>query len=368
MRKSLFPILLILLLGAGCIPVMPSASAPPNEPPIATIDSLSATTITVGQTITFVGHGTDVGGAVVAYSWRSDKDGILSTSPSFSTSTLSAGTHYIYFRVRDNQGAWSNEPYRIVNVLPEGVIKPLVKSFKAVPTVIFEDESTTLVWDVSDALAVTISPDIGNVPLSGSRLISPKMTAYYTLTATNKAGTVTEELKVTVTSASKKTVELFSIAGEEGYIDRNGEVGTGPKAGITEGGVPMQAFFSFDISMIPQGSTILSASLDLTSFILYGYPFGILGAFGVYSDQYGILESRDYKLAFTLDALVLTYTQPIRAFDSAQLADAIQKQVDAKSQRFQVRAQFEKFTFYLGQGPNYLDFVKGKAKLVIHYK
>ena len=368
MRKSLLPIFLVLLFAVGCIPVVPSAPAPPNEPPIATIDSLSATTITVGQTITFVGHGTDVGGTVVAYSWRSDKDGILSTSPSFSTSTLSAGTHYIYFKVQDNQGAWSNEPYRIVNVLPEGVIKPFVKSFKAVPEAIFEGESTTLVWDVSDALTVTVSPDIGNVPASGNRLVSPKMTTFYVLTAANKAGTVTEEIKVTVTSAGKKTVELFSINAEEGYVDRNGEVGPEPKAGITEGGVPIQAFFSFDISMIPAGSTILSASLDMTTFILYGYPFGILGAFGVFNDQYGTLESRDYRLAFTLDALVLTYTQPIRVFDSAQLADAIQKQVDAKSQRFQIRAQFEKFYYYQGHGPNYLDFGKGKTKLVIHYK
>ncbi len=368
MRKSLLPIFFVLLLAGGCIPVVPSAPAPPNEPPLATIDSLSATTITVGQTLTLVGYGTDVGGTVVAYSWRSDKDGILSTSPTFSTSTLSAGTHYIYFKVKDNQGAWSNEPYRIVNVLPEGIIKPFVKSFKAVPAAIFEGESTTLVWDVSDALTVTISPDIGNVPASGNRLVSPKMATFYVLTATNKAGTVTEEIKVTVTSAAKKTVELFSVVGEEGYVDRNGAVGPEPKAGITEGGVPMQAFFSFDISMIPAGSTILSASLDLTTFISYGYPFGILGAFAVFSDQYGTIKSRDYKLAFTLDALVLTYDQPTRAFDSAQLADAIQKQVDAKSQRCQVRGQFEKFYYYVGQGPNYLEFVKGKAKLVIHYK
>lgn len=368
MRKSLLPIVLILLLVGGCVPVIPSAPAPPNTPPIATIDSLTATTITEGQTVTFVGYGTDAGGTVVAYSWRSDKDGILSTSPSFSTSTLSAGTHYIYFKVRDNSGAWSNEPYRIVNVLPPGVIKPFVKSLKVVPAVIFEGESTTLAWDVSDAMSVTISPDVGNVPPSGSRLLSPKMTTTYTITATNKAGAVTEEVKVTVTYVAKKTVELFSIASEEGYVSRNGDVGLEPKAGITESGMPMQAFFSFDISMIPQGATILAASIDMTPFVPYGYPFSMLGAFGVFSDQYGALESRDYRIAFSLDALVLTYSQPTRAFDSVQLADAIQKQVDAKSQRFQVRAQFEKFTYYYGQGSNYIDYAKGKTKLVIHYK
>lgn len=366
MRKMLFP-LTVLLLAVSCLPVLPSTPIPLGEPPIAYIDSLSATTITEGQTVSFVGHATDANGTVVAYSWRSDQDGMLSTSPSFSTSTLKAGTHYIYFKVQNNRGAWSNEPYRIVNVLPVGVIKPFVRSFKAVPAVIFEGESTTLAWDVSDAITVTISPDIGNLPGTGSRLVSPKTTTTYTITVTNKAGSVTEEVKVTVTTVTKKTIELFSIAEEEGYVSRNGDIGLEPQAGITVSGVPMQAFFSFDISMIPPGATILSASLDLTTYIPYGYPHGVLGAFGVFNDQYGSLKSRDYKFAFTLDALVLAYTLPTKPYDTAQLAEAVQKQVDVRNPRFQTRAQFEKFTFFPGQGANYLEFVKGKTKLIIYY-
>src|SRR4030042_1486549 len=110
--KSLFALVVILVLLAGCVPITSTPSPVPNEPPIASIDSFSASTITEGQTVSFMGSGTDVGGTVVAYSWRSDKDGILSTSPGFSTSTLSAGTHYIYFRVQANSGTWANEPHR----------------------------------------------------------------------------------------------------------------------------------------------------------------------------------------------------------------------------------------------------------------
>lgn len=34
---------------------------------------------------------------------------MLSTQASFSTSTLSIGTHTIYFKVQDDDGAWSEE-------------------------------------------------------------------------------------------------------------------------------------------------------------------------------------------------------------------------------------------------------------------
>ena len=365
--RSLFALVVILLLLTGCLPVTPTPPPVPNVPPIASIDSLSATTITEGQTVSFIGNGTDVGGTVVAYSWRSDKDGILSTSASFSTSSLSVGNHYIYFKVQDNSGDWSNEVYRIVNVLSPGVIKPKVNSFKAVPPVIFAGESTTLTWDVSDAVTVTVAPEIGSVSSVGSRLVSPGTTTEYVLTAINKAGTVTENLRMIVSQEPKKTVELFSIAADEGYVDRNGMVGPEPKAGITDAGVPMQAFFSFDISMVPAGSRIISASLDLISFTQYGSPFGLLGAFGVFNNQYGVLESRDYRLAFTLDALVLAYNTPVKPYDYEQLTQAVQKQVDAKSSRFQICGQFEKFTYYQGRA-NYLEFAKGKARLVVNYQ
>lgn len=365
--KLLFILFLALLIVTGCLPVAPSTPVH-TEPPVAYIDSISATTVAEGQTVIFSGHGTDVGGTVVAYSWRSDRDGPLSKTANFSTSSLSIGNHYIFFKVQDNSGDWSREVIGIVNVLPVGVIKPSVNSFKATPHIITEGESTTLTWNVTDAITVEILPDIGNVTPSGSRLVSPKTNTTYTLTATNKAGSVTETARVTTAQVSDKPIELFSLVSEEGYVDRNGEVGTIPKTGITESGVPMQAFFSFDISMIPAGAIIQSASLDLTNYVQYGYPFGLLGAMGAFPDQYGTLESRDYKLSFTLDALVLTYTPPVKTYDYAQLTDAVQKQVDAKSNRFQVRVQFEKFTFYQASAANYLEFGKGKIKLSIKYK
>jgi hypothetical protein len=362
--KLLLSFLLVLIIFAGCIPVIPSSTATLNEPPVAYIDSVSAE----GQTVSLSGHGTDVGGTVVAYSWRSDRDGILNKSANFSTTSLSVGNHYIYFKVQDNSGDWSREVIAIINVLPVGMVKPDIKSFRATPESIFDGESTTLTWNVSEALTVNIMPDIGDVSLTGSRLISPRSNTIYTITASNKAGMVKDTARVSVNQETRKILELLSIPEEEGYVDRNGEVGKVAKTGITESGLPMQAFMSFDISMIPPGANILSASLDLTTCMISGYPFNFLGGMGVFYNPYDVLGIRDFKIAFTSDALFLTYTPPTQSYNYAPLASAIQKQADAKNSRFKIRVQFERFNYLVGQGANSIEFVKGKSKLIINYK
>ena len=76
----------------------------------AVIDSVNPSPAVLGQPVALTGHGTDsVGDAITAYNWRSSIDGQLSTAASFSTSSLSAGTHTIYFKVQCSGGVWSLE-------------------------------------------------------------------------------------------------------------------------------------------------------------------------------------------------------------------------------------------------------------------
>jgi len=79
-----------------------------NTPPTATIDSITPSPANPGQSVTFTGHGTDTEGTITAYEWTSSIDGAIGTAASFSTSTLSSGTHTISFRVKDNGGLWSS--------------------------------------------------------------------------------------------------------------------------------------------------------------------------------------------------------------------------------------------------------------------
>ena len=87
-----------------------------NEPPEATIVTIDPSSSTEGESVYFHGYGIDTDGIVTAYRWRSSKDGRLSSSPSFTLTNLSVGTHTIYFQVRDNDGDWSSEVSRQITV------------------------------------------------------------------------------------------------------------------------------------------------------------------------------------------------------------------------------------------------------------
>jgi hypothetical protein len=88
-----------------------------NHAPMAVIDSVLPNPVSPGGKVTFQGHGTDPDGTIVGYRWRSSQDGDLSTQASFSTTSLSTGSHTIFFRVQDDDGAFSSEAQLALEVL-----------------------------------------------------------------------------------------------------------------------------------------------------------------------------------------------------------------------------------------------------------
>ena len=61
---------------------------------------------------------------VVEYSWSSTLDGNLSNEASFTTDSLSLGTHSISVRARNAEGQWSNAIIKTINISEEIVIDP----------------------------------------------------------------------------------------------------------------------------------------------------------------------------------------------------------------------------------------------------
>ena len=364
MKKDILACLLLLTMVLGCTAVSPVG---PNVIPVAYIDSVSATTAVLGDLVSFNGHGTDEEGTIVAYKWRSDVDGVLSTTANFSTSSLSVAKHTIYFQVQDNRGDWSKEVYVFVNVIPSHVGKPIINIFQVKPDYIEPGESAVLSWDVSNGDTTVIDPDIGNVALVGTRTIYPSKDTTYIITAINNQGQVTAQTTVGLLVKKPKTVELYSIPGEDGTVRRDTIVEFDPMVGGNISGVPMQAFLSFDISMIPAGVTIQNVTLDLTNHYIYGYPFNFLGAMGVFNQQYSTLDSNDYIIGFSSNSLYTAYTEPIQAYTSNQFVDAVQTQVDKGSSRFQIRLQFENYYFAEHQA-NYMGLNSDKIKLTITYE
>ena len=91
----------------------------PNEIPRAYIlDPTSQVTKKYGESIEFIGDGSD-DGQIVEYFWHSSVDGFLTKAVQFTKSDLSVGEHTIYLKVRDNNGEWSPEASLTVIILSE---------------------------------------------------------------------------------------------------------------------------------------------------------------------------------------------------------------------------------------------------------
>ena len=189
----------IRIVTEGDNPTIPISRPPTNQQPIASIDSIVPPTASTGEPITFNGHGTDSDGTIIGYEWRSSLDGILSTVTSFTTSSLSIGTHTIYFRVLDNGNLWSPDVSSSI-VITQKAVKPVINSFTATPPSITLGESSELKWNVSGAQTVFIDNGVGAVALIGSRLVSPIASTLYILTATNAAGNTTATVSVDVSA------------------------------------------------------------------------------------------------------------------------------------------------------------------------
>jgi hypothetical protein len=98
-------------------------------------------------------------------------------------------------------------PALMIGCTPSGSA-PIVTSFIASPLTIDEGDNSTLTWEVSGAISVVITPEVGSVGLSGSSLVSPSETTTYTLTATNTAGSTTASVNVTVNTAMQKAIDV----------------------------------------------------------------------------------------------------------------------------------------------------------------
>jgi hypothetical protein len=79
---------------------------------------------------------------------------------------------------------------------------PQITRFSAIPATINAGQTSTLLWVVTNATTVNISPNVGNVSPTGTQDVTPAVTTVYTLTATNATGNVVSTATVTVNPAS----------------------------------------------------------------------------------------------------------------------------------------------------------------------
>jgi len=218
----------IIAFSSACITIVQpgtdsSGGTTDGSRPSAYIDLISPSSLAWGQEVSFTGHGTASSGSITAYRWRSSIDGDLSSRPTFTTSTLAPGNHIILFSVQNDSGSWSLETQGTVNITTESTgdgalppddggtatAPPVINAFNADPAGITAGSSSTLSWDVSNAIAVTIDNGVGSVGLAGTRVVSPAADTTYTLTAANAAYYSQATAKVTVAAAATPEPDLI---------------------------------------------------------------------------------------------------------------------------------------------------------------
>ena len=100
----------------------------PNLPPIAQIQSIAPAPATEGVSVSFEGVVSDPDGTVQSQAWSSSLDGFLADELSFTTSSLSPGTHSISLLAIDNEGATSSKPVFELVITPSPVDPPVANA------------------------------------------------------------------------------------------------------------------------------------------------------------------------------------------------------------------------------------------------
>lgn len=117
---------------------------------------------------------------------------------------------------------------------PSGVTKhvtsPVIVSFDVDSREITAVESAILKWEVTGAQNVAIDQGIGNVPLKGSKMLSPQKDTTYELTATNEVGTTSKTVSISVlenVNASKIALTIDDVKQDDFIFEIHSEPSIG---------------------------------------------------------------------------------------------------------------------------------------------
>jgi peptidoglycan-associated lipoprotein len=100
-------------------------------------------------------------------------------------------------------------------------------TLQAAPLVIQQGQSTTLTWTSTNATALNLAPQIGNVAPQGSMTVTPAGSVNYAITATGPGGSANANVRVTVNppppppaAAPQPSIEdLFSRSVQDAFFD-----------------------------------------------------------------------------------------------------------------------------------------------------
>lgn len=90
-------------------------------------------------------------------------------------------------------------------------------------------------------------------------------------------------------------VILTGLTGEDGFVTSTGSTNANPNVGDNNSNEAVQAFVSFDMSVIPAGATIVKVEVNFGDYDMLGSPWGLSdGCLRAYSHNYGSVDASDY--------------------------------------------------------------------------
>ena len=196
----------------------PTSTPPPplQKPPAITSFSFNPATITKGQTATLQWNVTGATSVSI--------DQGIGTVSSSGTKVLSPTATTTYVLTATNKDGYMTASATVEVSTPN---VPVIVSFTANPSTISAGQPANLQWNISGATSVFVDPDIGPVSASWMKDVLPTKTTTYTLTATNREGSVTSSVTVTVGSTPAPVVTSFTAtpssisAGQTSILDWN---------------------------------------------------------------------------------------------------------------------------------------------------
>ncbi|MFH1185474.1 MAG: NBR1-Ig-like domain-containing protein [Chloroflexota bacterium] len=174
-------------------------------------------------------------------------------------------------------------------------------------------------------------------------------------------------VRIKVQPAAPQSVDLHTIAAEDGHVLSNGGVLGPTNVGDSGDTTARQAFLSFDISGIPSTSTVTKVVTDFTDYDTLGDPFslGSDGCVRAYVQDFGTLDSGDFFVGDPLGAVGrwCSTAELNAATEQPDMKAALQSKLG--SSRFQLRIQFRP---PLTNGDDVGDVIRfGDVKLIVTY-
>ena len=181
--------------------IVTGAAPPPASLPVVTSFTASPPNISTGDSATLSWNVSNATSVVI-------NPGLGTFATSGSTIVVPAATTTYILTAANADGSTTASAQVTVSSVPSPPAGlPAINAFNASPPVIpGTSGSTFLRWNVSDATAVSIVPDIGPVSSSGTMLVTLSSSTEFILTASNAYGVVSRTVSVIVTGGGGPSV------------------------------------------------------------------------------------------------------------------------------------------------------------------